>query len=151
MAKRTRRVPRYLRESETGKRPDIPSDSIPADLSQQAPNSSYSQRRFYRDYEFSCIDCGSLEIWTAEQQKWWYEVAKGPAARPSGRPMAGPRVARMASVGGRAARSHWGRLRGFRDEALVATIIRVAARSWEITTLGWFIGRENPAAPVWPS
>lgn len=33
---------------------------------------------FYADTPFQCRDCGSDEIWTAEQQKWWYEVAKGP-------------------------------------------------------------------------
>lgn len=32
---------------------------------------------FYVDKTFTCRDCGSNEIWTAEQQKWWYETAKG--------------------------------------------------------------------------
>ncbi|HEY3049799.1 MAG TPA: zinc-ribbon domain-containing protein [Polaromonas sp.] len=32
---------------------------------------------FYRDQPFVCRDCGSEEVWTAKQQKWWYEVAKG--------------------------------------------------------------------------
>ena len=58
--------------------PKIPQGSIPADLSQQALNNSYDPPMFYRDYMFNCIDCGSLEVWTARQQKWWYEVAKGP-------------------------------------------------------------------------
>ncbi|HJT34783.1 MAG TPA: zinc-ribbon domain-containing protein [Pirellulales bacterium] len=26
---------------------------------------------------FVCVDCGKDEIWTARQQQWWYEVAKG--------------------------------------------------------------------------
>lgn len=33
--------------------------------------------RFYADRAFRCRDCGSDELWTASQQKWWYEVAKG--------------------------------------------------------------------------
>jgi len=76
---RRRRVPRYQREAaeKAGRRPDIPADSIPADLGQQAPNNSYSRKLFYRDIEFTCVDCGRLEVWTAEQQKWWHEVAKG--------------------------------------------------------------------------
>jgi hypothetical protein len=37
----------------------------------------YLQSGWYRDYPFQCADCGKLEIWTATQQKWWYEVAKG--------------------------------------------------------------------------
>ncbi|MBB3169452.1 zinc-ribbon domain containing protein [Simiduia aestuariiviva] len=32
---------------------------------------------FYLDREFNCKKCGKTEIWTAERQKWWYEVAKG--------------------------------------------------------------------------
>lgn len=77
MAKRDRRVPRYRRESQAEQPPDITSDSIPADLGRQAPNNSYRPPTLYRDYEFSCVDCGGREIWTAEQQKWWYEIAKG--------------------------------------------------------------------------
>src|SRR4051812_35983077 len=51
---------------------------ILADLSQQAPNNSYSPPEFYEDRPFICVDCGKEEVWTAAQQKWWYEVAKGP-------------------------------------------------------------------------
>lgn len=32
---------------------------------------------FYIDQPFVCRDCGSHEVWTAKQQKWWYEVAGG--------------------------------------------------------------------------
>jgi hypothetical protein len=31
---------------------------------------------YYRDLPFKCRDCGKSEVWTATQQKWWYEVAK---------------------------------------------------------------------------
>ena len=51
---------------------------ILADLSKQAPNNSYGPPTEYRDTEFTCVDCGSEEVWTAKQQQWWYEVAKGP-------------------------------------------------------------------------
>ncbi|QDU79409.1 hypothetical protein Pla110_11190 [Polystyrenella longa] len=56
----------------------IPAGSIPADLKEQAPNNSYGAPLYYEDIEFTCQDCGSEEIWTAEQQKWYYEIAKGP-------------------------------------------------------------------------
>jgi Probable zinc-ribbon domain len=47
-----------------------------------APNNSYDEpdfvkRRYYVDQPFTCASCNSQEVWTAEQQKWWYEVAKG--------------------------------------------------------------------------
>lgn len=84
MAKRKRRLPRYIREDpelwerEKRREAGVPSDAIQADLSQQAPNNSYSARLYYRDYEFNCADCGKPQVWTAADQKWWYEVAKGP-------------------------------------------------------------------------
>jgi hypothetical protein len=34
-------------------------------------------RGFYRDQPFSCKACGKEDVWTATQQKWWYEIAKG--------------------------------------------------------------------------
>jgi hypothetical protein len=37
----------------------------------------YLKAGWYRDEPFICADCGKLEVWTAAQQKWWYEVAKG--------------------------------------------------------------------------
>jgi hypothetical protein len=44
---------------------------IPADPSKQAPNNSYAPPLFYEDVEFTCIDCGRVEFWTAKQQQWW--------------------------------------------------------------------------------
>ena len=56
----------------------MPKGAIAADLTQQAPHNSYSPRLYYVEYEFTCVDCGSEEVWTAERQKSYYEVAKGP-------------------------------------------------------------------------
>lgn len=39
-------------------------------------NTYGSLPEFYQDNPFVCRDCGSLNVWTAEQQQWWYEVAK---------------------------------------------------------------------------
>lgn len=32
---------------------------------------------FYLDQAYTCRDCGAKEVWTAKQQKWWHEVARG--------------------------------------------------------------------------
>lgn len=75
-----RRIPRYQRESQeaAAAQPKLPLGAVPADLTQQVPNNSYSAKPlYYTDVEFTCRDCGKQEVWTAEQQKWWYEVAKG--------------------------------------------------------------------------
>lgn len=47
-----------------------------------APTSSYGiadfvARGYYEDKDFTCKDCNKDEVWTATQQKWWYEIAKG--------------------------------------------------------------------------
>ncbi len=58
------------------------SHGVIVDLTSLAPNNSYDDRDFvecgyYLDRLFTCAGCKSQEIWTAVQQKWWYEVAKG--------------------------------------------------------------------------
>jgi hypothetical protein len=55
----------------------IPLGAIAADLNEQAPNGSYSPPLYYVDQPFICVDCGADEVWTAAQQKWFYETAKG--------------------------------------------------------------------------
>ncbi|HEY9601041.1 MAG TPA: zinc-ribbon domain containing protein [Allocoleopsis sp.] len=37
----------------------------------------FVERGYYIDIPFTCKDCGKREVWSASQQKWWYEVAKG--------------------------------------------------------------------------
>jgi hypothetical protein len=46
------------------------------------PTNSYGipdfvERGYYVDRPFKCKDCAKSEVWTATQQKWWYESAKG--------------------------------------------------------------------------
>ncbi len=55
-----------------------PAGSVPADPAELAHNNTYDALpAFYIDRVFTCRECSKEEIWTAEQQKWWYEVAKG--------------------------------------------------------------------------
>ena len=51
-------------------------------LDKLAPDNSYDWPEFklrghYLDKPFTCQDCGKPQVWTATQQKWWYEVARG--------------------------------------------------------------------------
>ena len=51
---------------------------LPVDASKLNMGNTYSSPpEYYYDIAFSCCDCGSDEIWTAAQQKWWYEDAGG--------------------------------------------------------------------------
>ncbi|MDR2187166.1 MAG: zinc-ribbon domain-containing protein [Azonexus sp.] len=55
---------------------------LAVDYEKLVPNNSYgmtdfARLGFYEDLPFICADCGAECIWTAERQRWWYEVAGG--------------------------------------------------------------------------
>jgi Probable zinc-ribbon domain len=55
-----------------------PEGAVLADIEKLSHINTYGDLpTYYMDYPFSCLDCGSAEIWKAEQQKWYYEEAKG--------------------------------------------------------------------------
>ena len=55
-----------------------PGGSVLADPGQLTHNNPFDPLpAYYMDRPFRCRDCGSEELWTAKQQKWWYEIAKG--------------------------------------------------------------------------
>lgn len=56
--------------------------TAPVDVYQMANYYGYGapdfiSRGFYIDVSFVCKDCGAHEVWTAQQQKRWYEDLKG--------------------------------------------------------------------------
>ena len=61
---------------------DRPAGAEPVTPALLKPTSSYGIPDFvrcgyYQDRPFRCRDCGKSEVWTAAQQRWWYEVAQG--------------------------------------------------------------------------
>lgn len=56
----------------------MPPGAVPADVNELAHNNTVDRLpRFYADQVITCRACGIEELWPAERQKWWYEVAKG--------------------------------------------------------------------------
>jgi Probable zinc-ribbon domain len=53
----------------------IDNTMFPAGDSYRAPE--FVARGYYLPHPFKCKCCGKEEIWTAAQQKWWYEKALG--------------------------------------------------------------------------
>jgi hypothetical protein len=56
--------------------------AVPVDYTRLMANNSYGpsdfvRRGFYLDIAFTCGDCGVACVWTAEQQRWWYETLGG--------------------------------------------------------------------------
>jgi hypothetical protein len=43
----------------------------------ERPRYVVSNLAYYEDDEFTCVECQKTEVWTAQEQQWWYEVAKG--------------------------------------------------------------------------
>ena len=75
-AKRARRLAARRRP------PGTPVGAVLVEEAQLAPYNSYGEppfvrRGFYLDVPFRCASCKLPQVWTAHQQKWWYEVAKG--------------------------------------------------------------------------
>ena len=55
-----------------------PPGAVLADAQALAHNNTYGRLpRFYVDKLVVCRQCSTEEVWPAERQKWWYEVAKG--------------------------------------------------------------------------
>ncbi|WP_062260919.1 zinc-ribbon domain containing protein [Endozoicomonas arenosclerae] len=56
----------------------LPEGTIRADHKELSHINTYgSLPYFYIDKLYICVDCKSEEMWSARDQKWWYEVAKG--------------------------------------------------------------------------
>lgn len=60
----------------------IPEGAVRVERDKLAPFNSYGepeflQRGFYADVKYTCARCGEKKVWTAAQQKLWYERQKG--------------------------------------------------------------------------
>lgn len=55
----------------------LPKGAIKSNLSKIYVNHYVTLPTFYIDKAYVCRDCGSEEVWTAKQQKWWFEIIKG--------------------------------------------------------------------------
>jgi hypothetical protein len=79
-AKRAQRMRDDLYAFRIGANPSL--GTAPVNAALLAPDGSYGVPGFvkcgyYSDSRFQCQDCEKQEVWTATQQKWWYEIAKG--------------------------------------------------------------------------
>jgi hypothetical protein len=62
--------------------PLSPEAIVRVDPTRLAPDGSYGvpdfvHRGYYVDVAFRCVDRAAEGVWTAQRQKWWYEVAQG--------------------------------------------------------------------------
>lgn len=74
---RERRIKKLIDQGWIQSASEIPLEVIPVDP--DAVNIGHSRERplFYRDISFQCRDCGVQEVWSAADQLWYYEAARG--------------------------------------------------------------------------
>ena len=72
-----KRVAKLRKEGRIVKGVEIPSDAIPADPDMQNHSGGYSIKYYYQDIHYKCAGCGKEGVWTAEQQKKYFEKQKG--------------------------------------------------------------------------
>jgi hypothetical protein len=56
---------------------EIPKNTLAADPDAQNHGGGYSVKFHYQDIHYACAGCGRPGIWTAQQQKKYFEIQKG--------------------------------------------------------------------------
>lgn len=75
---RASRIEAQLRAPNDGRRKRlVGSEPVDFDLLARLNNTYADLPSHYVDRSFNCRDCGEACVWTAKQQKWWYETARG--------------------------------------------------------------------------
>jgi putative zinc ribbon protein len=71
-----KRVAKLKKEGRIVKDVEIPEGVLAADSDAQN-SSGFSTKFYYKDIQFTCAGCGKEEVWTAPQQKRYFETQKG--------------------------------------------------------------------------
>jgi hypothetical protein len=56
---------------------EIPEGALPGNPDEQVGAEGYAAKFYYVDIDYVCRGCGRKEVWTAAQQKRYFEVQKG--------------------------------------------------------------------------
>ena len=75
--RKEKHIKKLTKEGRMIKGVEIPKGALPANPDQQNNYDSYATKFFYKDIVYTCAGCNKEEIWTAEQQKKYFEVQKG--------------------------------------------------------------------------
>jgi hypothetical protein len=71
-----KRLAKLQKEGRLVKGVEIPKNALAANPEAQN-HSGYSAKFYYRDMHYTCAGCGRPGVWTAQQQKKYFEVQKG--------------------------------------------------------------------------
>ena len=72
-----KRLAKLQKEGRLVKGIEIPKNALAANPDAQNHQGGYSEKFFYQDIHYTCAGCGRPGVWTAQQQKKYFEVQKG--------------------------------------------------------------------------
>lgn len=74
-----RRWARMEAQREAALRPAMPHGALAADVQrlELIHGAPFWLPGYYVDISYRCCDCGAACVWTAQDQKWWYEQVQG--------------------------------------------------------------------------
>lgn len=75
---RADRIAKLIAEGWISEATEIPPAAIPVDPHRINVGGSYFRPTYFEDMAFMCQDCGSHQIWKAEDQIWFYEKSGTP-------------------------------------------------------------------------
>ena len=72
-----KRIKKLSKEGRIVQGVEIPRGALPADPDSQNHGGGYAVKFSYQDTDYVCAGCGKKNVWTAQQQKRYFEVQKG--------------------------------------------------------------------------
>jgi len=72
-----KRIAKLKKEGRIVKGVEVPEGALSANPDKQNCGASYAVKFYYQDIHYTCAGCGKKEIWTAKQQKRYFETQKG--------------------------------------------------------------------------
>ena len=72
-----RRLAKLQKEGRLVKGVEIPENALAANPDAQNNQGGCSTKFYYQDIHYTCAGCGRPGVWTAQQQKKYFEVQKG--------------------------------------------------------------------------
>ena len=72
-----KRIANLKKEGRIVKGVEIPKGALPANPDNQDHGQGNAFKFYYKDIFYTCAGCGKKEVWTAEQQKKYFEMQKG--------------------------------------------------------------------------
>jgi hypothetical protein len=72
-----KRLAKLQKQGRLVKGVEVPKSALAANPDAQNHHGGYSAKFYYQDIHYTCVGCGTHEVWTAQQQKRYFEAQKG--------------------------------------------------------------------------